>query len=342
MPVSIRSYGAKPNDALAAAANATAIQAALNDAALPNRDGVVSIPWGRFWVGTGLTVNENVSLVGEGCGPHDPMYPPWDKTVGPSLLVTDRNAPAVWFTGNNWGLRDVIIAHPEQKRVNDPGVETHGPLQYPVTVRADGTGRMSNCLLANSYKGVLVRCGRVRIDNCNITGFLNDIEIDNAYDTVHISHTILGRFGAWFTSPVIGMDFWVLNHGTGIISRKADDLQLSDVLIYGRETAVLLAENTQVTEGATSGFASNLNLDTVRNGIVAEATHPAFGFVVNNLGLGPFWDVPLGYALWTKTPASAMTPRLMANGVSVRGLWAAPKFRRDLGSELRYVNVMPA
>jgi hypothetical protein len=304
-----------------------AFQAALNDATL-FKGGTVWVPNCRFWFNGNLAVGPDVILAGRGSGPYDVFVNPGALTQGPTLLPRQSTATGEAFItawGANTTVRDLLFFYPEQvpPTASEPDV-------YPPTLLVFGPSKITGCLLVNSYVGIHVMVGRVYLEKLHIGSFKNDIIVDNAWDVVHISQVAASIFWDFDLLPPQQIDQWVLENGTGITSYKADSITLHDVLVHRRNVGIALLDSPVVYGGVTYGKATDVDLDTVRNGVVVESTHAALGFVFTNLLVGPAGTG--GHMFWLKTGAvPPHAPRVLVNGGSVQGQWQQA-LRIDAGS----------
>lgn len=303
--------------------NTPCIQKAL-DKAEARGGGTVLVPDRRFWYKGALRVGHGVTIAGEHATIPDPMWRPAEKAQGSTLLPTNESEPAITFEGSNGGMCGLMIAYPNQRKTDDPNVGNLGPIPYPPTIVSKGSNTFDRLLLSNSYIGMRLLCGRNYVQNSHIGGLLSGVEIDNAWDVCRIDNTLIS---AWwiqgFPPFTTGLDFWVVAHGTGIIARKADGLQLSKLLIFGKNVAIDFGPSATVTDGAVSGTGTDVNIDSCRHGVVVSATEERVGFSFHNLLLGPYWDGPLGHAIWLKEPPIASAPpKVSVWGGSIRHQWA--------------------
>lgn len=273
----------------------------------------------RFYDPRGLVMDHNAALVGEGAGRVvDPMFAPWEKLAGPTLLVHARTAeqgrPFITGIQSNVALDQLIIAYPDQIRQTQPGA----PSPYPPTLVMKGTGHLSRLYIPNAWEAVKIYCGRVDMEWCHIQGLKQDLEIDGSWDVNYISHC---RFHAWcgwgmlpFNTPLF---WWCENNSMGLRLVKADGLIMDDVLIFGRHTAITFDEDPNVEQWSTSGKAVDINIDTCRNGVIARGLNPRVGFNFTNLQLGPYWGAPVGVAMQT-FPSVKNNPKITVRGGSIR------------------------
>lgn len=326
-----------------------AFQAALNTKR------AVSVPWGRYRITKPLGADQGSQLIGEGIA-YDPMWAPWAFAQGPTLLIEhDQGEAAITFWGSNAGLERLIIAYPNQAPPS-----SSAPIPYPPTILAKQPVNISRCYLPNSFDGIEVWAGRTHIENSLIGAYRNGIVVDNALDEVRIDRVYLEPFWEWwgtypdmvpFPNPI---DWWVMAHGTGIVARKADGFRMRDVLVFGKNTGIRFEKSTyrengvlRWPDGAVSGSASDINLDTVMHGVIAQASEERIGYNFANLHLGPFRDKAMpgyvpGHAVWLQQGPgnTSAPPRISVNGGSIRDLWAKKAdgtdwaFRNDWGTRL--------
>lgn len=318
------------------------LQMALNASGL--RAEPVFLRTGRYWFSGNLTFPENAYLVGDGRGPFDPMVSPIEKLQGPTLLpMCETGGAFITIAGSNGGIDDLIIAYPNQVKPNDPGVGTTGPKVYPPTIKALWPTKIRRCYIPNAYEAIHALRGRIYIEGCHLNGYKRAIVVDDALDVVRITDTIISVW-MWGLQFPQALDFWCLNNGVGIAAGRADGLQISNVLIFGKHTGLLLEKSRFWPDEGASGQVSNLNLDTVRNGIIAQASEERVGVLFTNLLLGPYWDAP-GHAIWLQrpsSPASKSPPRISVVGGSIRHKWAVKPngedyaFRVDAGELYRF------
>lgn len=322
----VRDFGAAVNKP--SVDSSIPFQAAL-DAASKAGGGTVLVPHGRFWFRRGIRLGTGVVLKGRTPGPYDAVrgtYPN-EASAAPTLLPQDTSqTPFIIVQGSGGGIEDLLVYYPDQIKRN----QAVPPRVYPPTIRVLQPSHVRRVTLANSYQGIEILSGRVDVDDSLLGSYRWDVLVDNAADIVRIRHTTISIFSGYqfpFGQP---LDWWTLDNGIGIISRRCDQLSLQDLLIFGRNTAIKF-EDPHLPELATNGFGDGINIDTVRNGIIAEATNRKVGFTLSNVHFGPVW-VGAGYAVWTKAGAIE-TPRVLINGGSIRLIWAE-EFKQDPGTTL--------
>lgn len=323
--INVMQFGAVPEDP--SADNTQAFQKAIDAAALRG-GGIVWVPFLRFYFNGSLVLKTGVVLAGEGRGPYDVMISPILNRQGPTLLPRAIDGEAfILLQGANTGIEDLIIAYPDQLPPDHPGIGNTGPKVYPPTilVKNPASSRINRVYIPNSYHAISLFVGRVYIQDCHIGAYKYGVTIDDTWDVVRIQNTVFEPFWDWgFTFPQ-SVDFWVLNNGTGITARRSDGLMISDVLIFGQQTGILFEKSQTPTDpnGGVSGHGSNINLDSVRNGVIAFASEERVGFVFTNLLMGPYWDAP-GHAIWVgrKDKYENCPPRISVVGGSIRHQWA--------------------
>ena len=326
------------------------------DACTAAGGGVVTVPHGRYWFDGYLILggwgsrNYGCALVGEGRGPYDPMVSPIDRAQGPTLLVRAKSGatgqPFILIVSSSSAVEDLIFAYPDQRKVDDPNVGNLGPIFYPPTIRVEMPAKIRRCTFANGYQDVEILVGRVTLDELYLGGIANAVTINNAADSVRINSSMIEPFASWGLPPLQGMHYWSLNHATGIVARKADSLQVSDTLVFGRYAGLVFEESLTLPYGSVSGMVSDVNCDTVRYCVIARATEPHVGVVFTNLLMGPYWDADVGWAIWLprSSTTSAYRARISVVGGSIRYTWRPGNrgygFQADGGGELYIKNVI--
>ena len=308
-------YGAVCDDPLQD--STPSFQAALNAAASVN-GGTVWVPRCRFWFDGSLAMGNGVALAGQGIGPYDPYWYPSAFTQGPTLMprASTASGPAfISINGTSSAVQNLLFYYPEQA----------GPLDavpdvYPPTLLVRGTSKITGCLFVNSYIAIHVMVGRVFLEKLHIGGLKNDIIVDTAPDLVRISQVTMSIFWDFGLAPPQALDYWVLQNGTGITSYLADSLSIHDINIHFRNVGIAFRNSPVVYGGTTYGKASDVDLDSVNYGVVAEALNTHAGFQFTNLNVGP--EIFGGHMIWLKTggvPPHA--PKMVVTGGSTRANW---------------------
>jgi len=289
------------------------------DAASNFKGGTVWVPYCRFWFEGNLTIGYDVTLAGRGVGPYDASLNPGAFTQGPTLLPRKSTATGAAFItvyGMNSAVEDLIFFYPEQV-----GPSASEPDVYPPTLLVTGPSKVTGCLLANSYIGIQVMVGRVFLEKLHIGAFKNDIIVDNAFDVVHISQISASIFWHYGEPFPLALDQWALENGTGITCYKADSITIHDVLVFYRNTGIAFLDSPVVYGGVAYGRGSDIDLDTVRHGVVARAVNASVAFLFTNLIVGPGAG-PGEQMIWLQAGAvPPHTPRIVVNGGSTRGVW---------------------
>ncbi len=292
--------------------------------------GIVTVPHGRFWFRGNLSLLSGVALVGEGRGPYDPMISPIANRQGPTLLIRGnsfaKQKPFITIWGANSAVEDLIFAYPDQTPANDPQVGTVGPKQYQPTIQVRSPAKIRRNLFVNGWHDVEVLVGRVYLEGNHFGGLKYAVTVDNAWDIVRIADSVFEPFSDWGLPPPQNLDFWMRNNAIALWIKKADGLELSNLLIYGREQGILFDASEIVPDGAVSGVGSNINLDNVRYGVVMLASEERFGFTFINLSMGPVPEdsptIPGGKkAVWLRCGYPDRQPRLSIIGGTIRHLW---------------------
>jgi hypothetical protein len=292
-------------------------QAALNDAANAN-GGTVWVPRCRFWFNGNLVMGHGVALAGRGIGPYDPYWFPDAFTQGPTLLpkATTASGPAfISVSGTNSAVENLLFFYPDQVSplASEPDV-------YPPTLLVSGPSKIMGCMFTNSYIAIHIMVGRVFLEKLHIGGFKNDIIVDNAADVVHISQVTASLFWDFGLVPPQPLDYWVLQNGAGITSYQADGLSIHDVLVHYRNIGIAFLNSPVVYGGTTYGKASDIDLDGVNYGVVAQALNGNAGFQFTNLNIGS--EISGAHMIWLQAGAvPPNAPRMVVNGGSTRNLW---------------------
>jgi hypothetical protein len=313
-------YGATPDQP--SFDNTSNFQSAI-DTAADAGGGTVLVPVGRFWFSGNISVKGNVSLAGMGVGPYDQYSDPSLTTVAPTLLPTSTTGAAFITLEGNTALQDVLVHYPNQIRPDAPDAGSMGPNIYPPTVLIQDRSKVFRSTFDNSYVAIQVMGGRTYLDSLQIGGFRADIVIDHCYDFVHISHITASVF--WDTSMGLtfpqAIDTWVASNSVALTSYRMDALDVLDFDVFWRNTGITFLDSPQ-GYGVTWGVASNVDLDLVQYGVVAESIAELFGFSFTNLvvsaangqGASMIW-LPAG---------GAQPPNLVVEGGGTTGSWTQP------------------
>jgi Pectate lyase superfamily protein len=313
-------YGATPDQP--SFDNTGNFQSAI-DAAADAGGGMVIVPFGRFWFSGNISVKGNVSLAGAGVGPYDQYGDPSVTTVAPTLLPTSTTGTAFITLEGNTALQDVLVHYPNQVRPDAPDAGSLGPNIYPPTVLIQDRSKVFGCTFDNSYVGIQVMGGRTYLDNLQIGAYRGDIVIDHCQDFVHISHITASVFwdtslGLTFPQPI---DTWVANNSVALTSYRMDALDVLDFDVFWRNTGFAFLDSPEGF-GVTWGVASNIDLDSVQNGVIAKSLSAAFGFVFTNLVVGAA-NVQGVNMIWLPQ-GGAVAPNVVVAGGALYGASTQP------------------
>jgi hypothetical protein len=260
-------------------------------------------------------------LAGAGVGPYDPYPDPSTTSAAPTLLPMSTSGPAfISIAGWNSALQNILIHYPNQVRPDAPGGDTGGPIVYPPTVLVRGPSKIFGCSFDNSYIGIQVDVGRVYLENLHIGGYKNDIIIDHTEDFVHLSHITTSVF--WDTSLGLGfpqpIDTWVANNSVALTSYRMDALSIEDFDVFWRGTGIAFLDSPH-GYGTTYGSASNLDLEVVNYGVIAESLNQIVAFQFTNLSVGS----DNGVVIWMP-PGGAHPPHVVVEGGVAWGFGPQP------------------
>lgn len=240
--------------------------------------GLVNIPVGVYWFNGALSIPDNVVLSGETPGPFDPAQlkfgqNPSNTPTGAAVLVvrgTSATAPFIRLVGMNACIQNLLFYYSGQVT---PDAEAPKVMGATLSIERGGV-RVVGCSFTNSYVGILVHRGRVTLHNLNLGAYLAGIIVDQAEDTVRIDTVTIHPFFDIWTGRKWGIlpskiDRWVFENGYGVISQRADALQLRDVMVFARFCGLRLEASSA---GPTFGDASGLQFDSVKFGVIASAT----------------------------------------------------------------------
>jgi hypothetical protein len=194
------------------------------------------------------------------------------------------------------------------------------PDVYPPTLLVSGPSKITGCFFTNSYIAIQVMVGRVFLEKLHIGAFKNDIIVDSATDLVRISQVTASIFWDFSFPWPQPLDYWVLQNGTGITSYYADSLSIHDINVHFRNIGIAFLNSPVIYGGATYGKASDIDIDGVNYGVVAQALNAQAGFQFTNLSVGS--EVAGAHMIWLQSGAvPPQTPRMVVNGGSTRNAW---------------------
>jgi len=300
------------------------IQLALN-AALPKigGSGSVSLAPGFYRLESGLVIPESVTLCGTVEGPLEPLTPylptppklndePLPRIRGAMLLIAQNETPGVSLIGKSAGLRDLEFFYPGQVSVS-----ASTPLPYPPTIQINKPSTVSGITLVNAYDGVFITQGRVTLKDSYIGALRNGITIDGPPDMVsidNINQSIWWDIAEGFNTPQ-AIDAWVMNNSNGMVVGRADSLHVSKMLVFSRRVGISFGVGAT---GAGYGTFTDIDLDTIKIGIVAYSTNKP-GFMFSNLNVG---GGGVGYSALYFMTGAALQPRVFISNGIARGPWS--------------------
>jgi hypothetical protein len=316
-----------------------AIQNAI-DAAAAVGGGSVVFKVARYFTTGSLVVPTGVVLCGAIEGPFDVLgVNPATTAIAPTLLVTNTSSPFITLQGDGPGVTDLLFHYPNQGNTN-----SSAPIIYPYTISmmAPGGAKVVRSTVTNAYNFLDIEVGRFMAQNLYIGAFNIGVNIDRTYDFVTLDNLHNGVFWdeverAAYPSPV---DSWVLNHGTALVVNQMDALEMHDFFVFSRSIAILLTASPDLTlPGSRSawGTGSDITLNTVRYGIVADATtQPGFEFTNVQIQAAP----SLGQAAVQLRSGGTNPPDVIINGGSARGTWALGAFPAPAAGHLTVLNMI--
>jgi hypothetical protein len=315
-----------------------AIQSAIN-AAKASGGGSVLFNVARYFTTGSFVVPPGVVLCGAVEGPFDVSgVNPAATTIAPTLLVTNTSSPFVTLSGEGAGVADLLFHYP-----NQVSTRAVAPKVYPYTIVEISTGtKVVRSTTTNAYNFLDIELGRVMAKDLYIGAFNIGIYIDHTYDFVILNHVHNGVFwdeveSASYPQPI---DTWVLNHGTALVVNQMDALVMHDFFVFSRFTGIVLTASPDLSEPGIRcswGTGSDIDLETVQYGIVADATNsPGFEFANVQVGAAP----GLGQAAVQLKAGATRPPDLIVNGGSVRGSWSLGAFPAPQAGNLTHVNVI--
>lgn len=317
----------------------TAIQSAINAAAGVGGGSVLFKVARYFTTGT-LVVPTGVVLCGAIEGPFDVSgIDPATTTIAPTLLVTNTGSPFITLQGDAPGVTDLLFHYPNQVHTN-----SSAPTVYPYTIsmNAPGGAKVVRSTVTNAYNFLDIEVGRFIAQNLFIGAFNIGINIDHTYDFVTLDNLHNGVFWDDVESTAYrsAIDNWVLNHGTALVVNQMDALEMHDFFVFSRSAGIVLTASPDLKEPGTRsawGTGSDITLDTVQYGIIADATtQPGFEFTNVQVQAAP----GLGQAAVQLRSGGTNPPDVIINGGSARGTWALGAFPAPGAGRLTVINII--
>lgn len=330
---SVSAFGAKGDGKTD---DTAAIQSAINAAASEGGGAVVFNVARYFTTGT-LLLPAGVILCGVIEGPFDVEgASPATTAVAPTLLVTNTNAPFITLNGLGAGITDLLFHYP-----NQVGINASAPDVYPYTILAKSAGtKVVRSTVTNAYNFLDIESGRVLAQDLFIGAFNIGVNADHAHDHVtlrNLLHTVYWDVMGNPSSPPTPIDNWVSTHGIALVVNRVDGIEVHDLNVFLRYAGILFTDSPDSSQNPRCGFGvgSDVDLDTVQNGIFAIASASP-GYQLTNLTVA----TPGGGAAAQVKTGGSLPPDLLVNGGSVVGSWSLGAFPTAPVGHLTVVNVV--
>ncbi len=311
--------------------NTAPIQAAIDNAYAAGGGAVVLKP-GRYRMTGTLTLKRGVTLCGTTHGPFDFGPDPSTTTLAATFLVTNTTAPFITINGVGAAVTDLLFHYPNQVPPT-----ASAPVSYPFTIRVEAPGTaVERSTVTNAFQFLDIEVGRTIARDLNIGAFYCGILVDHAADHVllaNIVHSVFWDIGAFASYPQ-NIDTWVLNNGYAFMILRADAIKMENIQVYSRYAGFYLGESSDATQSSIMGYgtATNVDIDTCRYGIIAQASHlPGYKFANLDIGCAGVWgisQIPHGPNC---QPSNCLPPVILVNGGSVRGTWIGGVFQTFTG-----------
>jgi len=332
---SVAAFGAKgdgQND------DSTAIQSAINVAAAAG-GGAVVFNVARYYTTGTFVVPAGVVLCGAIEGPFDvDRASPAVTAVGPTLLVTNTNAPFITLQGVGAGVTDLLFHYP-----NQVGVTASAPDVYPYAIVAAAPGtKVARSTVSNAYNFLDIESGRVLAQDLFIGAFNIGVNIDHAHDHVtlrNLLNTVYWDVMQNPSNPPTTIDNWVVSHGIALVVNRADSLEVHDLNVFYRYAGILLTDSPDSTQSPRCGFGtlSDILPDFVVYGIIATASSTA-GYEFTNVQVEALPG--LGQAEVQLKAGGSLAPNVLINGGSTAGPWALGAFPVAAAGNLTVVDII--
>ena len=314
-----------------------AIQSAINAAAAAG-GGAVVFKVARYYTTGSFILPAGVSLSGLVEGPFDVVgVDPAVTAIAPTLLVTNTTTPFVTLQGLGAGVTDLLFHYPNQVKTT-----ASAPNVYPYTiVEISAGGKVVRCTVTNAYDFLDIQFGRKAAQDLYIGAFHIGVHVDNSEDVVtlhNLYHGVLWDEVEGAPYPT-AMDGWVLSNGTALVVQRMDSLDVHDLYVFSRYAGMLLTDSPNHSLNPPYGYgtASNIDLETVKYGVIATSSNTP-GYEFTNLQVGA---VPGGgQAAVALQAGGSAPPDILVNGGSVRGNWVMGPFPTPASGHLKAVNII--
>ncbi|WP_336775099.1 glycosyl hydrolase family 28-related protein [Paenibacillus sp. MMO-58] len=292
-----------------------AIQAAIN-AAAANGGGVVWLPPGTYLLQAGITVTEQVQIVGAGWPAH---WVEGQRNPGTWIRVEDEGFSAFTVKASGATIRDVAFVY-DQERSN-PLRNGWEPRNFQHAIHVWGTDvTLDGIHLYNATRGILVNhpsgvIGRVSLNRIWGQPLQEGIYIDNAHDVIKVNNVHLWPFwtdalGDKRKTEGLYAREYQKQHGVAIRSGRNDNPHFSNIfaLGYGHGFLFQYRNGGKDDSGPTSKFMIvNADLDFCGKAIEVNGLDTT-GQIVNLNAQGDKEDI-VGIAL------TALSARVQATNI---------------------------
>lgn len=247
---------------------------------------------------------------------------------------------------NHPGIEDLLIYHPLQ--ILDSSTAT--PIAFPPAIQLVGAQgyKIRRVTMMNAYAGISVGWGDVNTYGFfSASGWIEDvylgvlsigIAVDHSADVIHVKGVhiwpLYDMFGPNQTTPhdyPTNLDTWVQANGTGLAFYRADQPQLVDIFIFGKNIAVLGTTSPDTNIGNNNGYCNftNLAMDTVKFGVTVNSAQGPWS--INNVSASTAVGVASGgnmLATSNGVKLSVVGGNVITNG------WGASALSQGAGSTL--------
>lgn len=286
--VSVKDFGAVGNGSTD---DTTAFQNAI-DYVNSLGGGDVHVPMARYAFTGTLTLKANVNLIGDYTGTPEPSGNFLTTTLAPTLLISNNATSFITqqtgtgFVGGNT-IQGLVFAYPSQSAVTVGSF-----VSYPYTITLDAGGcSIRNCMFYNSYDGIWVHNGKVRIQNCQFGTLHYGILLDRAIDWVHITDCLWNpyfTYGSGASYPSAKDTAMKTNGSCALRCLRADGPIISGIGIFQTyQYGIYLGRGVEVGfTGASYGELVNIDFDGPEVNVYATDTEPSCpGWVMSNLNM---------------------------------------------------------